>query len=299
MHPPNRTHNRESFFKYMTVAAATNVLGSGTLRWSSPVLFNDPFDVPRELSFGITPEDIVRALARRMADLIEHPPEDTSNLEPKVRLIIDTIKKGITTKLKAQLLDGLSDSAETLRPTGQSMEEMREMWRVLLPQFRILCLTESPAHAAMWYHYADKYRGVVLELRCNDETDSAWRIAKPVEYSVSKPAVYTANGWAELLTMRRERAIEKLLDIATYTKASDWSYEKEWRITSFSRPSETGLFTDYRINPQELACIYLGPEISETDRKTIVALAAAYPSVIVRNVSIGMSREFHFSPYEH
>ena len=146
----NRTHNRESFYKYMSVSTAAIVLERCTLRWSSPLLFNDPFDVPRELSFGITPEEIVRALASRMTELITHPPEDTSNLEPKVQTIIDTVKKGISAELKAQLLSGLVDSADTLRPVGQSMEDLRVMWRDWLSQFRILCLTESPTHAAMW-----------------------------------------------------------------------------------------------------------------------------------------------------
>jgi len=291
----NRTHNRESFFKYMSAPTAAVVMERRTLRWSSPLLFNDPFDVPRELSFGIRPEDIVRALSRRISNLIEQPPEDTSRLEPKVRLIVETVKKGISADSKAQLLADLSNSAETLRPTGQSMEECRQMWRDLLPQFRILCLTESPSHAAMWYHYADQYRGVVLELRCDDELDSAWRIAKPVTYPTSMPAVYTADGWAEILTTIKNLALEELLVVATYTKAPDWSYEKEWRITSFSRPPESGLFTDYRLNPQELAGIYLGPNISTPDRERILALAAQYPAVAIQQVSIGMTREFHFS----
>ncbi len=291
----NRTHNRDSFFKYMSASTAAVVLERRTLRWSSPLLFNDPFDVPRELSLGIRPEDVVRALASRVSNLIEQPPEETSRLEPKIRLIVETARKGISAELKAQLLAGLAASAETLRPTGQSMEELRQRWRDLLPQFRILCLTESPSHAAMWYHYADKYRGVVLELRCDDELDSAWRIAKPVTYPTSKPAVYTADGWAEILTTTKNLAVEEMLMVATYTKAPDWSYEKEWRITSFSRPPESGLFTDYRLNPRELAGIYLGPNISTEDRERIVALAGQYPAVAVHQVSIGMTREFNFS----
>jgi hypothetical protein len=295
---PNRTHDRQSFFKYMSVATATIVLKNRTLRWSSPVLFNDPFDVPRELSFGLTPEGIVQALARRVAALIEQPPQDTASLEPKLRLIVEAVKSGISEELKAQLLQGIQESAATHHPTGQSMDALRDMWRDGLPQFRILCLTESPAHAAMWYHYADQYRGVVLELRCDDELDSAWLAAKPVTYPSAKPEVYTAEGWAELLTMQNEIAVRKLLDVATYTKAPDWSYENEWRITSFKRPSDTGPFTDYKLHLQELSGVYFGPKISAPDREAVAALAALaanYPSAKVWNVSIGMNREFAFS----
>ncbi len=89
------------------------VLTDRSLRWSSPVLFNDPFDVPREMSFGLTPVDIVQALSRRMADLIQNPPEDTSQLEPKVRLIVDTVKKGIPPEVRAERsgLGARSDAA--------------------------------------------------------------------------------------------------------------------------------------------------------------------------------------------
>ena len=92
---PNRLHDRSSFFKYSSASTARLVLENKTLRWSSPSLFNDPFDVPRELSFGITPVEINDALARRFISLIENPPEDTSELGPKLRLIVDIVKRGI------------------------------------------------------------------------------------------------------------------------------------------------------------------------------------------------------------
>jgi len=295
MRSANRMHNRESFFKYMPASTAAIVLEHRALRWSSPLRFNDPFDVPRELSFGISSEDIVRALTNRMTRLIEHPPEDTSNLQPQLRLIVDTVRRGISANLKAQLLADLADSAETHRAPGQSMEELRAMWRSWLPQFRILCLTESPAHSAMWYHYADQHRGVVLELRCDDELDSAWLRAKPVTYPAQKPAIYAADGWAELLTTADGLAIGNLLEVATYPKAPDWSYEKDWRITSFMKTPDTGLFTDYRLNPRELAGVYLGPKMDPTARQDIMTLAARFPAVAVHNVTIGIAREFQFS----
>ncbi|HHT9144876.1 MAG TPA: hypothetical protein ACFYD4_04230 [Candidatus Wunengus sp. YC61] len=179
---PNRLHERTSFFKYMPASTARLVLDNRTLRWSSPSLFNDPFDVPRELSFGITPAEIVEALARRFASLIEHPPEDTSDLEPKLRLIVDTVKRGIPPELRSEMIAGLKETSGTHQTGGQSMEALRDLWRSLIPHFRILCLTESPAHSAMWFHYADQYKGAVLEFNCNDELDSAWLDAQPVTY---------------------------------------------------------------------------------------------------------------------
>ena len=292
---PNRTQSRLNFFKYMSVATASSVLTNHSLRWSSPVLFNDPFDVPREMSFGITPAEIIDAGARRIMALLEYPPEETSHLELKLRLIVETVKKGISDELKAQLLAGLKETSASHKPTEASMDALRELWRSWIPELRILCLTDSPAHAAMWYHYADQYKGAVLEFRCVDELSSAWLAAKPVTYPEAKPAVYTADGWAELLSMQQELAIQKMLDLSTYTKAPDWSYENEWRITSFKRPTDTGLFTDYTFSPLELAGVYLGPLMDNTDKNNLTALARNYPSTKVVAVSIGMSREFLFN----
>ena len=291
---PNRLHDRQSFFKYMSADTARMVLTNRSLRWSSPTLFNDPFDVPRELSFGITPDEVVQASARRMAQLIEDPPEDTSQFGDKLRLIVGAVKKGISAELKAELLAGLEQVVASHHPTGKSMDELRELWRTWLPDHRILCLTESPAHAAMWHHYANKYCGVVLEFRCIDELDSAWLAARPVTYPQSKPAVYTASGWAELFCLQQEAAIRVMLDAATYTKSPDWSYESEWRIASFKRPTDSGHFSDYKFDRQELGAVYFGPMISPEDRLSLRIAAGAFPTARLWDVAIGMSREFSF-----
>lgn len=294
MGSPNRRHERQSFFKYMSADSARKVLTNCSLRWSSPVLFNDPFDVPRELSFGITPKELVRACGVRMEQLIENPPENTTIFQPKLRLILDTIKKGVSPELKAELLSGVRDVTVEHSPNGESMEALRALWRAWLPDQRILCLTESAAHAAMWYHYADEYRGVVLEFLCLDELDSAWLAARPVMYPPSKPAIYTVNGWAELLCMQQDAATKAIFEAATYTKSPDWSYEAEWRIGSFKRPGETGNFSDYKFSRQELGAVYFGPMISAEDRVSLCIAAGAYPTARLYDVSIGMSRDFTF-----
>jgi len=147
----------------------------------------------------------------------------------------------------------------------------------------------------MWFHYADQYKGAVLEFNCNDDLDSAWLGAHPVTYPASKPEVFEADGWAKLMMMPRERAIKTIFHVSTYTKSPDWSYENEWRITSFKRPNDTGLFTDYKFNPRELSAIYLGPLISPVDKASLIAVAAGYPHVRIFEVVVGMSRAFLFN----
>lgn len=290
-----RSHDRKSFFKYMPASTARAVLATRSLRWSSPLLFNDPFDVPRSLSFGITPQQLTEASARYIAQLIQQPPANTEHLSAKLRLIVETVKKGIAPEVQQLLLAGLEEGAPKPTPTGESMNELRAMWSHSVPDLRILCLTESPAHAAMWYHYAHRYAGVVIELRCNEHTDSPWLVARPVDYPEDKPAVYTAEGWAELLALDTNVAVSRLLDIATYTKSRDWAYENEWRIVTFKRPNDSGHFTDYPFHADDLAAIYLGPLISDDDKRELIRLLMAFPSARVLSVSLSLSRDFVFN----
>ena len=86
-----------------------------------------------------------------------------------------------------------------------------------------------------------------------------------------------------------------LFRVATYTKSPDWSYENEWRLASYKRPDDTGLFTDYKFDPRELSCIYLGPLISPTDKTFLIEAAAKYPHIQIHEAVIGMNRTFLFN----
>jgi len=292
MRSPFRKHERSSFFKYMTADTTAAVLKNRTLRWSSPVLFNDPFDVPRELIVNLDYRDIFRASANCFSHLIENPPGETSRLSPKIRLIIETVKQGISPDTKRELLESLAKSEPLQSGSGQAVQELQRMWSALIPDLRILCLTECPTHAAMWCHYAGNYSGAVLEFHCLDEIDSALLAAERVTYPKEKPAIYTAEGWAELMVLDQRAATEKLLHIATYTKVPDWSYEDEWRIVSYKRPTDSGNFTDYPFHPRELAALYIGPLTSEADQNALIDLMSPFPHAKVFKVSLGASREF-------
>jgi hypothetical protein len=49
--PDHRKHDRDHFFKYTSATTAVKILESSAVRYSSPILFNDPFDVQSGLHF--------------------------------------------------------------------------------------------------------------------------------------------------------------------------------------------------------------------------------------------------------
>ncbi len=291
MRSKSRLHDRESFFKYVPAKTAISILLNKTLRWSSPLLFNDPFDVPRDLLKGIDIKQIQMSFANIFGSMISNPPDSTDDLTEKLRLIIDRIKFGIPQGVKEQLVAALKDENLASGVAGPATAYFHDAWLSWLPDMRILCFTESPDHLAMWYHYADEYRGAVLEFRCIDKLDSAWLAAEQVSYPNEKPWIYRAEGWAKLLIHETDIACHQLMRIATLTKAPDWSYEKEWRMVTFKGKGEDGLFSDYPYNPVELKSVFLGPLIAPEDAKRIQTISSLYPSIETFSMEIGPARE--------
>jgi hypothetical protein len=69
MRSPHRRHELPFLYKYMSAEVARIVLETGKLRWSSPLIFNDPFDVPRALELPFNEADIAAALEKRIREM--------------------------------------------------------------------------------------------------------------------------------------------------------------------------------------------------------------------------------------
>ena len=63
-------HNRGTFFKYYTPESAKSTLRNGSRKWSTPFLFNDPFDNQFDLDFPEpTGELVTRSTEQFLATL--------------------------------------------------------------------------------------------------------------------------------------------------------------------------------------------------------------------------------------
>lgn len=289
-----RIHDQDRFFKYTGVEGAICALTMGTLRWSSPLLFNDPFDVPRELSFGVTPHEIGAATRQRMIGMMKQPPNDLSELSPVLRTFLEQIKREVPDSKREAIVESIANDLPALNVTSDIMDGFREQWRTSLPEFRMLCLCEKPDNEVMWCHYAREYKGAVLEFECSEERDSPWLIARKVKYSDIKPDVYTAEGWARFLTLNAEVGVRAILDDATYNKSAKWSYEQEWRITSHMRKGETGLYSDYGFAARDLVSVYLGPRMDKSDQDAICRLVRHKPYIRVFDTELRNDRSIAF-----
>lgn len=291
----NKKHDRDSFFKYMPVKTAKSVLTTKTLRWSSPLKFNDPFDVPREVMYDLSPKDLVKAVKEKYIEIIRNPPDDISVFSAVLRDILEKVKNEFTKQQINYLINDIQSTVVVTDSTLDSLDQFQNIWRNAIKKIRLLCLTESPSHIAMWYHYADKYKGVALEFKCIDSLESDWFEAERIQYPNEKALVYTLDGWVEYMILNTEVATKNMIHNAIYTKSSDWSYEKEWRIFKYDYGENNDLFTDIPFDPLEVASLYLGPDIDSDDRDMLINLVSDYPDIKIYSVKVGLAGELIFN----
>jgi hypothetical protein len=264
--------DRKFFYKYMTSKVAKIVLANRKLRWSSPLLFNDPFDVTQELRLNFDEEQLNAVLADRMASLMEQGDPSISVKNPVLAALHRMAMRAppeVRRTMASELRQGI------LPPTSgqiQSFTTLKEKWREMVPTFRVLCLSELNDVTPMWLHYADEYKGVVLEFSAVDELDSVFLVARPVVYQDTPPAIADANAWVSCMLGEGGFTYRNLFTEYQYVKTSAWSYEKEWRIVSGARPGESGFFGDYGFHLYDLTGIYFGLKCSAEDRSDLFAL---------------------------
>jgi len=263
-------HRPAAFYKYMSARRAVTALVTRELRWSSPILFNDPFDVTQELRLNFDEAGLTAALNERMAGYLEQG--DASMIRQPALAATYSVLVQFPLEQRRLMARALREVTGPTPGQVSVLADLREKWRELVPTFRILCLSELRDVTPMWSHYADQYRGVVLEFSPVYE-DSPFLVARPVVYQDDPPAIADPYVWAD--RMIGQLGYADLFMQYQYIKRTAWSYEKEWRIVvPGARPGETGMSAEYGFNRRDLTGIYFGSRCSETDRSDLLALLA-------------------------
>lgn len=267
---PNRVHDEQFFYKYVSAEVAKIIISTRKLRWSSPILFNDPFDVNQELPLNFDEAELNIALAEKVALLVEQGVSSVGH--PELATLLDMATHVDPDVRKKMVKDLRQKAGATTLGQIQALDRIKASWRKRVPKLRILCLSKLNDVIPMWQHYADEYKGVVLEFEAVDETDSAFLVARQVDYQDYPIDISDVETWANGLVEGPE-ALMELINQYQYIKATSWKYEEEWRIVSpGTRQGETGLFADYGFSPRELTGLYFGTQCSPKDRDIMLSL---------------------------
>lgn len=202
-------------FRYFDLCGGLVTLRNQTMRFASPLAFNDPFE--------LTPR-------------LEKPTDDLLMEQLKALHLIEDyfqrvgIKRGQTSEESAHdyFANELPKRFEKLRTPESWREKMLELkWEIkgiFADSFRILCCSHRDDSILMWSHYADKHRGLVIEFEA-DEMIRGVQLsddALKVRYRSTPPTVPALD--------KDINSTERGMNLSVGTKALEWSYEEEVRL---------------------------------------------------------------------
>lgn len=269
----------------MTREAAAATIRTLTTRWSSPLLFNDPYDTPHQLRVTF-PQESVPAVSMMIMQLIVDQPSRGMPKEPVVAEAIQAARAASDPEGRLLPLVGAAMAA------GRAAEEYRRftngLWEIKRQVMRIFCMSELADDMLMWAHYAESHRGVVLGLRCREDATMDLCAAQPVRYTTAFPRpesdpmpwlvrYFDGNMLGDHSGEGRARDIAAALLL----KHEQWRSEREWRCfgeedyecLKIQPPHKDDLVRSVPFHPDEVEAVYLGsgmpPEAERELRRLI------------------------------
>lgn len=254
-------------FKYLH-PDRTDVLLGQSIRFSSPAVLNDPFELKPHLAALASPEHMEAEMTRVFPELMR---EELAKLPSEVRALVSVeALQELFVRQLPQAKRNVQGMAEMLMPKLQ--EVMAQKFEELIG---ILCLSESANNLLMWAHYADSHRGFVIEF---DERspffdrrispDDEFRHLRKVTYNAKRPSLTLAN----------------VEDFSPFmTKGTDWEYEAEWRmilpLDTASRvigegPQAVHLFD---FPPESITSVVLGCRMLAQKKDEVREILADFP----------------------
>lgn len=254
-------------FKYLH-PDRIDVLSGQAIRFSSPAVLNDPFELKPHLAALASPEHMEAELNRLLPEIFR---EELSKLAPELQLkISDEALRGAVLSHYPQINRGVQGMVNLLMPKLQ--EVMARKFEELIG---ILCLSATADSLLMWAHYADSHRGFLIEFDQRSmffdrrvSPDDELRHLHQVTYNSQRPAL----------------ALADVTDFSPFmTKGADWEYEAEWRmimtLDSASRIIGEGMNAVHLFDfpADALTAVIFGCRMSETKKAEIRKVLADAP----------------------
>jgi hypothetical protein len=274
----------------MTAETAKTVLQNGTLRWSSPTLFNDPFDVQFDLHIEYDRGRVAERIIQEIVDgYAGRAPIIVGNQLGALLAFMHEKAPGISeAELRQTLMPGIYEGME--KAEAQLPKTHQEM-RAISADLKLLCLSEVFDNILMWAHYSKDHTGVVIELSCLEKFDSAWGAAKPVRYEERMPLLIDDERLFRLMSGQSSIGDQDIFENSVLVKAADWAYEKEWRLVGGWDKAKS--VEDVPFNLEEITAVYLGCRASENDVREIKGIVQRkYPHATLQ---LGRKSDRRFS----
>jgi hypothetical protein len=260
-------------YKYVSANSAKKILQQKTLRWSTPLSFNDPFDGQYDQHIEF---EMVGALSRIEDELwsIYTRQKEPASLN-KLGLVFKQFREKLPALSRYQVFEGPEGLRpaikESMNKTVEALPPVHASIRKIISATKVLCLSEVSDNLLMWSHYAKDHTGAVLEFSTDDPTPkNIFAVAEPIDYRKVMPRMLNEDDLVAMLSGQFEIDREKVWKNAILVKAEDWAYERERRIyLTNSEPDKDHIYKDF--DAEQLTTIFYGCRIADAERSELAS----------------------------
>lgn len=274
-------------YKYVNLEGATCILRDGTLLFSSPLYFNDPFDISIHTLFKYdfldleTFLDELVVLASSRSLLLPSNGSDTANKFMKIQSSLSRSSNEFKSQLRKDLeVNKIWDVANLKNETEKVFLNIKREFETS----GVFCASKTFNNSLLWAHYADKHQGAVLEFIPSIEKDSMLLLTEDVEYSSERPFLFESHRDFLIKSMFKgaNDALAEYTKKITKTKSLEWSYEEEIRLY---QPRLVNIFEGKKnhcltYHNEELRSIYLGCKMVNEQKERLIDLAMKRNSMV-------------------
>lgn len=215
-----------SLYKYIR-PERIDVLQNRMIRFTQPGALNDPFELRPRFETLISEAEAMANIDGMPIDLdpVLHQAYELLTREQRSMMPYESLAELVravfeTEEGRASVSAAILNIFESMKDIAPPLRE--QLYETLNSNVGILSVSEVPDNLLMWAHYTDSHRGLVLEF---DERHPFFnrRRTQNDEFYFLRKVIYSDNPPAStLLTLDG--------DAVFVTKASQWAYEREWRM---------------------------------------------------------------------
>ncbi|MBL7683657.1 MAG: DUF2971 domain-containing protein [Flavipsychrobacter sp.] len=247
-------HNEgDALYKYTTIEAAKAILGNCSIRYSSPINFNDPFEFNRKcIDIGCTQEE----MEFRLRAVLQHNPPPQGIDEYLKNISIQHFQKTYFDTLEEERTHSL-----------------------------IQCYSEIRDEILMWSHYAKSHSGVCIGIRVPTFGINEQSLTMRVNYThkITPIRMFSTNQMVGGLA----------LVYWVYTKSERWGYEKEVRTHLSNADGlfevDGDLYSIQPLDKTQICSLTFGINTPQKDVDDILSIAksAGYNLKFVSRMELG------------
>ena len=291
------SHTPEHLFKFCTTDTAKQILEQGSLRWSAPAAFNDPFELDHKTTLSFSSSELLQAVIQTATAMIFAKDEPRGNSP-----LVNAIRRWRSEERFASPEEAhgvLSDLMSQVVTSRQAdIETLINDWRTYSQSVRICCFSSNVDNPTAWRNFSDKHRGIALRFESDEEST----LPKPhkVQYRKIRPEVTTLQDEVSHILNGSSSLAQEHFQELLIVKPDFCSNEQEWRCfqtvsnTAFS-DNDDELYSSVSFQG-DLTAIYFGVDIDADNKKQLLLIIKKHqPKIKIYQAALTPGKfELHF-----